>query len=117
MCAVDGGALMLQTQRIESLPLVAQRAKILLDLGIPVCLVEAGGKGAFESGWQTNPIRSMDDARLQNPQYANCNVGAIAYGHQGGVWLFEIDAQDALERVKAETGHDLIAEVRTLMVR
>ena len=104
-------------QQNESLPPVAQRAKILLDLGIPVCLVEAGGKGAFESGWQTNPIRSMDDARLQNPQYADCNVGAIAYGIDGGVWQFEIDDMAVLNRIKAETGHDLLDEFQTLVVR
>jgi hypothetical protein len=102
--------------QIESLSPVIQRAKILIDLGIPVCLVKVGEKGAFEPNWPNVPITSLADPRLFDPAYANCNVGAIAYATLDGIWLFEIDSQDVRARILADTGHDVMA-IKTFMVR
>jgi hypothetical protein len=102
--------------QIESLSPVIQRAKILIDLGIPVCLVKVGEKGAFEPNWPSVPITSLADPRLFDPAYVNCNVGAIAYAKLDGIWLFEIDSQDVRARILADTGHDVMA-IKTFMVR
>lgn len=95
----------------------AQRAKILLDRNIPVVMVRAGEKGAFQNGWQNSLITSETDPRLSDSQFANCNTGAVALARVGGIWVFEVDSGDVFEKIKADTGHDLVTECPTFMVR
>lgn len=95
----------------------AQRAKILLDRNIPVVMVRAGEKGAFENGWQNNLITSVTDPRLSDPRFVGCNTGAVAQAQIGGIWIFEVDSADVFEQIKKDTGHDLVTECPTFMVR
>src|SRR5258708_6643025 len=92
---------------VDNLTPLQQRAKLLLDRGIPVLLVREGQKDAFEFRFQANPIINFDDPRLHNPQYANCNTGALAQAKIGGIWVFEIDDPSVLEKIKEDTGHGL----------
>jgi hypothetical protein len=100
---------------VDNLTPLQQRAKILLDRGVPVLLVREGQKDAFEFGFQTNPITNFDDPRLREPQYANCNTGALAQAKIGGVWFFEADDRAVLEKIKQDTGHGL-NEAPTLVI-
>src|SRR6266849_1395560 len=92
---------------VDNLTPLQQRAKILLDRGIPVLLVREGQKDAFEFGFQANPITSFDDQRLHNQQYDNCNTGALAQARVGGIWVFEVDDPAVLEKIKQDTGYGL----------
>ena len=94
-----------------------RRARILLDRKIPVVMVRSGEKGAFENSWHNNLITSTSDSRLFDPRYVNCNTGAVAKAQIGGIWILEIDSSAVLDQIEKDTGHNLIGEQKTFMVR
>ena len=49
--------------------------------------------------------------------YPSANCGAVATGEPDGIWLFEADSPNVLDRIATETNHDLLTEVPTYLVR
>lgn len=92
-----------------ALPLVAR--------GIPATPLLPRSKDAFLKDWPTSATTDPAVIEAWDKIYGDCNVGAVANGRPDGVWFLEIDSPDVLNKIKAETGHDLITEVPTFLVR
>jgi len=85
--------------------------------GVPVTPVMPNSKKAFLSDWPTSATIDMQTLALWDKQYPDYNGAAVATGAADGVSFFEVDDQAVLERIFQETGHDLMKEVETYMVR
>lgn len=66
--------------------------------------LRARTKKAFLTGWET--LATTDEAQILawDAQYPDANAGSVAKGVLGGVWFFEVDSPDVVDRIKAETG-------------
>jgi hypothetical protein len=92
-------------------------AEPLAKLGVPVTPVRPGTKRAFLPDFPTTATTDLDQIYLWDAQYPYHNVAAVARAEEGGVFFFEVDSPDVLTRIKSETGHDLVDEVKTYRVR
>ena len=89
----------------------------LSALGIPVTPVQANSKAAFLPDWPTSATTDVAQIEAWDRVYGNINGAAVAKGTSDGVWFFEADDAKVFERITADTGHDLISEVPTYLVR
>src|SRR5208282_4019558 len=85
-------------------------------LGIPVTPLRPNSKDAFLPGFQNSATTDSAQIEEWDRQYANSNCGAVAKGSLDGVWIFEVDVPAYLEKIKTDTGKDIMA-VNTYMVR
>ena len=120
--ALDAGTAQQSVERevqrkAESETPFKRRARLLLDCGIPVTAVLPGSKRPFFDAWQQHVITSLEQVDALGPEYANCNTGAVAQAKDRGFLFFEVDDLSVFDQIKADTGHDLVTEVPTLMVR
>lgn len=89
----------------------------MISRGVPVMPLRPNSKDAFLPDWPSQISTDPDQIEYWNTEYPNANGAAVAVGGPGDVWFFEADAPEVFGRIQAETGHDLIAEVPTFMVR
>lgn len=89
----------------------------LIERGIPVTPIRPGTKKAFLPDFPTTATTDLNQVLVWDKQFPNHNAACVARTEDGGVWFFEADSPNVLERIKAETGHDLLAEVPTFRVR
>lgn len=91
------------------------RLQVLVSRGIPGVAVRPGIKDAFEKDWPNNLLTDLSKAH--DHKYENCNTGAVAQAKEGGFWYFEVDDPGVLAQIKTDTGHDLVTESPTFMVK
>lgn len=92
-------------------------ASPLAALGIPVTPVRAESKAAFLPDWPTSATTDLNEIALWDRMYGDINCAAVATGKADGVWFFEADSADVFARISQDTGHDLVKECPTFMVR
>lgn len=95
----------------------AEIAEPLAALGIPVTPVRAESKAAFLPDWPTSATTDANQITLWDRMYGKINCAAVATGQPDGIWIFETDDPKVLDRIQAGTGHNLLAEVKTFLVR
>lgn len=86
-------------------------------LGIPVTPLRANSKDAFLSDWPTSATTDPAQIELWDRAYGNINCGAVATGRPGDVWFFEADDPAIFEKIKYDTGFELLDSVKTYLVR
>jgi hypothetical protein len=91
----------------------AQRARLLIERGIPVMPVN--GKAAFLPEFPIHATTDANQINLWAQQYPNHKTGAVAKAELGGFWFFEIDSADVLHRLSAETGQTLPPDFTTIV--
>jgi hypothetical protein len=89
----------------------------LAQIGIPLTPVRPGTKAAFLPDFPTTATTDLEQIKAWDILYPNHNAACVARAEVGGVWMLEVDSPAVLERIKTETGHDLIQEVSTFRVR
>lgn len=92
-------------------------AEPLAQRGIPLTPVRPGTKRAFLPDFPTTATTNLEQIKAWDAQFPDHNAACVARAEEGGVFFWEVDSPDVLARVKAETGHDVIAEVQTFRVR
>lgn len=85
-------------------------------LGIPVTPLRPNTKDAFLPGFQNSATTDPAQIEEWDRQYPNSNCGAIAKASLDGVWMFEVDDPAYLEKIKVDTGKDIM-DTKTYMVR
>lgn len=93
-----------------------QRARLLIDRGIPVAPVPEGQKAICLDGWQN--LATTDRRRIEAwvASYPNGNTAAVAKAEKGGVCFIEFDCREAIEHFQKETGLKL-SQIKTFKVR
>lgn len=86
-------------------------------LGIPVTPLRPNTKDAFLPGFQNSATTDPNQIEEWNRLYPNANCGAVAKSQPDGVWIFEADDPAIFNKIKSDTGHELLAEVKTYLVR
>lgn len=86
-------------------------------LGIPVTPIRANSKDAFLPDWPTSATTDTNQIELWDRQYGNINCGAVANGHPDGIWIFEADDPAIFDKIKADTGYELLDSIKTYLVR
>jgi hypothetical protein len=81
-----------------------QRAMAMVSRGIPVTVLRVKDKPAILAEWQKTATTDIAQIKKWAAQYPENNVGAVARGEAGAVFFLEIDSNDVLRRIKAETG-------------
>jgi len=89
----------------------------LSALGIPTTPVGANSKAAFLPDWPTSATTDVAQIEEWDRAYGNINAAAVATGKPDGIWMLEVDDPNVLERIRLETGHELVNEVPTYLVR
>jgi putative DNA primase/helicase len=92
-------------------------AEPLTVRGIPLTPVRRGTKRAFLPDFPTTATADLATIQLWDGAYPDSNAACVARAEEGGFFFWEVDAADVLERIKAETGHDVLAEIKTFRVR
>src|SRR6516165_54113 len=85
--------------------------------GIPVTPLQPNSKKAFLPGWQTSASRDPAQIEEWSMMYPSAKCGAVATGEPDGIWLFNADTPNVLDRIATETNHDLLTEVPSCFVR
>lgn len=88
--------------------------------GVPITPVRPNTKKAFLPLLPNDEYPASTDVnQIQqwNLLYADHNAACVATGKPDGFWFFEVDSPSVLDRIKTETGHDLVEEVKTFLVR
>jgi AAA domain/Bifunctional DNA primase/polymerase, N-terminal len=96
-----------------------QKAMIVVSKGVPVTPVDPSGEGksAFLPDWPKSATTNVDQIDKWNEAYPTYSYGAVATGKPDGVWFLELDSTAVLDRIEAETGHNLVNDASTLMIR
>lgn len=94
-----------------------QIAEPLAKMGLPITPVRPGTKRAFLPDFPTTATADLDQISVWDIQFPDHNAACVARAEEGGVFFWEVDSPDVLERVKKETGHDVLTEVQTFRVR
>jgi hypothetical protein len=81
-----------------------QRAMVMVSRGIPVTVLRVKDKPSILPEWQKTATTDLAQIKTWAAQYPENNVGAVARGEAGAVFFLEIDSNDVLRRIKAETG-------------
>jgi hypothetical protein len=84
---------------------------------VPMTPVLPNSKKAFLPDFPTTATTDLGQIYMWDALYRNHNGACVARAEEGGVFFFEVDSPDVLNRIKAETGHDLLNEVPTFRVR
>jgi hypothetical protein len=79
----------------------------LIARGIPVTPLLPRTKIAFMTGWETSATADLAQIQSWNVDPA-CNCGSVAKAEAGNIWLFEFDNKGVLDRIKADTGRELL---------
>jgi hypothetical protein len=85
------------------------RAKILIDRGIPVVRVSPRTKKPFDPAWQEHATTDLSVIKKWDAETPNANTGAAAYAKEGAVFFFEVDSPDLIAKIEAETGQKMPA--------
>jgi hypothetical protein len=88
----------------------------LIRLGIPVVPLRAHTKQAFLSDWPSKATTDSAQVETWDREYPDANVACVAKAHPGGVWFFELDRPEVIQRVQSDTGK-LLFNIPTLKVR
>jgi hypothetical protein len=96
-----------------------QKVMTVVSKGVPVTPVDPSGDGkkAFLPDWPMSATTDITKIDEWNKMYEGYNYGSVATGKPDGIWFLELDSPDVLVRIQKETGHDLVEEVQTFMVR
>jgi len=86
-------------------------------LGIPVTPIRANSKAAFLPDWPTSATTDPQQIEIWDRMYGDINCGAVASGAPDGIFFFEADDPRVFDRIQADTGHNLLGEVKTYLVR
>ena len=86
-------------------------------LNIPVTVIRANSKAAFLPDWPTSATTDPQQIETWDRIYGDVNCGAVASGKPDGVWFFEADDPRVFDRIQVDTGHNLLGEVKTYLVR
>jgi hypothetical protein len=89
----------------------------LIAMGIPITPVRPDTKAAFIPDFPTTASTDPTKIKEWNKMYPDFNAACVARAEDGGVWFWEVDSPDVLQRIAKETGHDVAAEVQTFKVR
>jgi len=94
-----------------------ERAQFTAAKNVRVIRLGVKSKAAIDSGWPTLATTDFSVLSQWNAETPDANCGAVADGSPDGVWFLELDSRDVLDRIARETGHDLISEVPTYLIR
>lgn len=89
-------------------------AEPLAARGIPTIPLRPRSKIAFITEWETKATTDSGQIAQWDAQYPDANGACVALGKIGGVWFFEVDAPEVIQRIETETGHKV---PRTFRVR
>lgn len=88
----------------------------LIVMGIPITPVRPGTKRAFLPDFPTTASTDLAQIKEWNKLYSDCNAACVARAEDGGIFFWEVDSPDVLNRIEKETGH-AAAEIVTFKVR
>lgn len=84
----------------------------LAKMGVPTTPVLPNSKKAFLPGWQQSATINEQQILAWDAAYPNYNGAAVARAEEGGVWFFEVDSPEVVQRIQAETGKEIPATYR-----
>lgn len=82
--------------------------------GIPVVPLRPKTKIAFLDKWQDLATTNAAQIQTWATEYPDANCASVARAEEGGVWFFEIDKPEVVQRIESETNQKL---PRTFRVR
>ena len=76
--------------------------------GVPQIVLYNETKKAIEKGWPDKATTDENTIRSLDERLPSCSFGSVAKAVLGGFWILELDSTAVLERIKTETGKELI---------
>lgn len=86
----------------------------LSERGIPTIPLRPRTKIAFLEEWENKATTDVAQIEKWDSEYPDANGACVALGKLGGVWFFEIDKPEVVQRIEDETGKKI---PRTFRVR
>ncbi len=83
----------------------ADRASILVKLGIPVAPVQPREKACKLPGWEQKATTDVETIRQWGQENPDFNTAAVARAELGGFCFFEVDAANFHLEMEKQTGH------------
>ena len=87
-------------------------AKPLIERGVPVIRLRHKSKVAVDTNWPALATTDLDIVTRWSEESPDCNVGCVFQAVEGGMWAFELDAPEVVQRIKDETGNSLPTTLR-----
>jgi hypothetical protein len=84
-----------------------RRAEFTVAKGIPVIRLRPNSKAAMDNGWPELATTDPEILKKWDAESPESNCGAVAQAKLGGVWFWEIDNLDVVERLRKATNQEL----------
>jgi hypothetical protein len=82
-------------------------ARPLLDRNIPVIPLRPKSKIAILDDWPDIATTDFNQVQKWAELYPNANCGCVALSRPGGIWIWEVDSPEAIQRCEQETGQKI----------
>lgn len=76
----------------------------LVARNIPVIPLRPRTKIAFLEKWEQKATTDLKQIEAWDEAYPDANCGSVALAKPDSIWILELDSQEALQRINAETG-------------
>jgi len=107
-------AIVENANRLAGVPLTfLDRALPMIKRNVPVIPLAEKTKIPFLTGWENLATTDENQIRQWAAAYPTANCGCVARAELGGIWLFEVDSKEVLERMAAAG----VSEPETFKVR
>lgn len=75
--------------------------------GIPQIRLRPRTKIAMDSDWPSLATTDLEILKKWSDETPDANTGCVAQAVLGGIWMFEVDSPEALQRIEKETGQKI----------
>lgn len=82
-------------------------ARPLIERNIPVVPLRPKSKIALLENWPDLATTDINQIQKWSELYPDANCGCVALAKPGGIWIWEVDSPEAIQRCEQETGHKI----------